>query len=262
MATTADYQAELRSTLVGAGTDYPLVGPIDGLVGMPVTAADVQPNTYPGTVRAADRARGRVLTLPVGIDKTTAADTSDALQSLVTAWRPSTSDLPLEVRIPGTSWTRTFYGRPRLTQSAADLAHLRASWASVDLDFHCSDPLAYSAQQSLAGATGTFNLNPGGSVGTQNRRVTLLFDGNANAPELVHNGNGGRIALNLVGASDYAVVHLWSGYVGVGPLFADVATPDLIRRSCTWLSLDGGVNNSLTVTGCTSVTIFYLPAWW
>lgn len=111
----ADWTIELRSTLMGDGTNYEL-GPsgeerIVGL-GVPVPkTADVDLLHDDGAYGSPDYQGVRVISIPFLL-RGTPAQAMGYLKDLHTVWAPSTTDLPLYIQLPGFG---KFYvnGRPR-----------------------------------------------------------------------------------------------------------------------------------------------------
>ena len=110
---TADWQIELRTTLMGAGTNYEF-DPA-GLAGFgvpPVKDADVDLDGAHGSYASQDFNGPRVITVSFDIAQTTAAAALTRLKELNVVWAPSTVDLPCHFRLPG--WGRfSVVGRPR-----------------------------------------------------------------------------------------------------------------------------------------------------
>lgn len=137
MSITADYQAELGGVTIGAGTVYPLTGPIGGL-GVP------RPRTYDtprgsaaGDAAGPDVADKRVITLPVAILGDDPADCWDLVDTLCAAWAPSPTDVSLDIALPGGTVIR-YTGRPRGV--TLNLAYLARSTAEALLTFEALDP--------------------------------------------------------------------------------------------------------------------------
>lgn len=111
----ADYQLELRALLMGAGTVYgigPRPASIEGLGLPPVKTADMDFVHSDGAYGARDTRGVRVVSVPIVIRQTSAANAMTALDTLKTAWDISTVDLPMYFRLPG--WGKRYVnGRPR-----------------------------------------------------------------------------------------------------------------------------------------------------
>jgi hypothetical protein len=260
VALTEAWQAEIRSLVMGAGSDYPFVSPVDGLFAVPLRTDDLP--AFDRTNPATDWTAARILSWRTGVDGTDPDDASDLAQALAAAWRRATSsEVTLDLWIPGTDWQRRFYGRPRLPAGAANLEHLRTGWVEVDVEFHCLDPFGYGAVVSDTANTGTFSILAAdlGDVGADTDRATIIITGNGGTPKLTNNTTGGVIefASTLANAAE-ANIDLRTGAVTV----AGSPAPQAIDAASTWMRLAGGVTNSLTLTGATSVDIGYRPAYW
>lgn len=135
----ANWTATLRALTVGDGTDYPILQPgITGL-GLPAVRTADQPRGHlSGDVGGDDVYDKRTLTIPVGIDATTAELAFDLLEDLKVAWAYSQVDLDLTLALAGV--TRVYSGRPRGCE--ADLASLGQGWVNVLLTFDCLNPFA------------------------------------------------------------------------------------------------------------------------
>lgn len=119
-----DFQYELRTTLVGASTDYELDhdrrGAYTPLGIVSVKSRDVDLASGDGSYAGADRKGPRIFVLPLVYGGTPEA-CGAAIQSMETMWAAATSDVLLYGRIPGVT---KFYaqGRPRgLGVDASDL---------------------------------------------------------------------------------------------------------------------------------------------
>lgn len=137
----ADYQAELRATLMGASSNYQIAPPgIAGLGLPPVKSADTELGHADGSVAADDFRGVRVITIPLIIGGDSAISASTAMTrftTLLTAWAPSTSDIPLYIRLPG--WGKFHVnGRPRGLDE--DLSQLKNGLINVLATFHALDP--------------------------------------------------------------------------------------------------------------------------
>lgn len=109
----SDYQFEIRTTLLGDGSSYPLdhSAPIGG-IGNQVKIQDVDLRHGDGSYGGTDRKAARVITIPILI-KGTASAVGSAFKTLNdTTWALSTTDIPLYLQLPGIG---KFYvnGRPR-----------------------------------------------------------------------------------------------------------------------------------------------------
>jgi len=139
---TVDYQWQLGSTLMGAGTTFLPAPP--GVKGLGVPApktADVDLEGAPGSYAANDQPASRLLTLPMTITASTDALALTALATLSAAWAPSTTDVDLTIRLPGMGQFHVT-GRPRgLTD---DLTDVKSGIVRVLASFFCPDPTIHT----------------------------------------------------------------------------------------------------------------------
>lgn len=115
MPVSADYQAELRGLLMGSGTVYgigPRPASIEGLGLMQPKTNDLEYAHKDGSFAGQDKRGIRVVTVPIIIRQTTAANAMNSVNTLKTAWDVATIDIALTFQLPG--WG-VFHvnGRPR-----------------------------------------------------------------------------------------------------------------------------------------------------
>jgi hypothetical protein len=134
----ADYQAELRGTLTGAGTDFcPTMGWIGGL-GIVAKTADTDLAHDDGTYPGRDYRASPTLTFPYAIHKRCDADAAGALyRDLLDLWAPSEVTLPLHFRLPGFGKVLV-NGRPR--GLVPNLNHLSMGIVTALAMFYLPDP--------------------------------------------------------------------------------------------------------------------------
>lgn len=260
MAITEDWQIELpdRSLMLGAGTVYDISRDLGGLKGFigsaPVRRKDLERNLGHGSVPGHDTYAEQPLTIPVGINGvgfTDAARQADAMakaRALRTGWRiATTGELRLDARLPGMPETvMSWFGRPR------DVGETEWTWTfgrlQLTAEFDALDPVVYGAEQTLLTQSGTFNVTGTGDADTD--RLVLTFHGSGGTPVLVNNTNGGTITFTAAQAGTTVVdVRAQTCTVSGIDHIADIST------ASTWLGLTGGVTNSLTLTGATSVDL-------
>jgi hypothetical protein len=137
---TQDWQMELRATLFGATTTFGFDrqrGGISGLGRPPVKSADVEIDGDDGSYGSPDFDGPRTITVALRIKRATASAAMNDLTTINTAWAPSTTDIPLYLRLPG--WG-TFHvnGRPRgvdddgLVAVAFGLIHVMCTFVALD----------------------------------------------------------------------------------------------------------------------------------
>lgn len=255
MAITADWQAELRTVTIGAGTDYPFTTPVSGL-GIPaVRSRDLELADRHGSHGGApDRLLRRILQLPVGVDGSTPADAYTKLHTLKSAWRPADSDEPFDLRLPGQPTTVVrYYGRPRAVD--VDLRHLRSGWADALLTFEALDPYAYGPTDTATVVT-TLAVTNAGTVATD--RITLVLEGNGGTPVITNTTAGGTI--EFVSALALGVTRTLDVRART---MVDAGGADVyheLTAATSWFDLAPGAN-TITLSGAASVDVTWRPAW-
>lgn len=139
MATTANWQLEIRSTLTGTGTswitDRSGGRSVSGLGVPPPKAADVDLDGQHGSYAGPDYMQSRVLTWPY------ACSTAD-FPALCALWVPTedTGDITITIQVPG--WgVRTLIGRPRglqddYSEGTFGRVHALATFLATDPVLH------------------------------------------------------------------------------------------------------------------------------
>ena len=121
----ADYTFELRTTLMGDGTNYqlgPLGERVDGLFDVPqAKSADVELHHEDGAYGSPDYVGVRVITIPFYLEGTP-SDVGGWAKTLHTVWAPSTTDIPLYFQWPGFG-KGYVNGRPRSLRVDARFSH-------------------------------------------------------------------------------------------------------------------------------------------
>lgn len=153
---TSDVQLELRGLLIGAGTNYPVTGPVEGLGDLEVRTADPARPLDHGRFAGRSFYGSRKLVVPVAILAADAADAMAKLAALGAAMRvPTTADgsftVPLVCQLGGLRLTA--FGKP--SRMHVDLAHLPTG-ATVEclLEFTATDPRLYSDARTAIASTG------------------------------------------------------------------------------------------------------------
>lgn len=138
----ADHQVEIRGTLTGATTPYPIS--FENVGGLGVPEAKTNDTTLahaPGAYLGRDYTGVRVITIPYVL-RGTAATVGANLLTLGTLWASSETDLPLHMRLPGMGHL-TFTGRPRALLD--DLSMLNRGAVRALATFVCGDPSTVGA---------------------------------------------------------------------------------------------------------------------
>lgn len=112
MATSGTFQAELRGVLMGRGTNYPFAD--DGGVHAPapdIRSYDLERYLDAGDFQGSQFAGPQFINLTLHVVGTSEANLFANLDSLVTAWAPSETDITFELNLPSYG-ARTISGRP------------------------------------------------------------------------------------------------------------------------------------------------------
>jgi len=132
----SEWQAQLGSLIVGAGTDYVFDGPITGL-GVPAPRTSDLELPTGGILGGRDLPAKKTIGIAVSIVATDAADAMGAVDTLTAAWAPTSTDTYLDICLPGWGTVR-YTGRPRGVD--LDLTDLQAGNARARLVFDALDP--------------------------------------------------------------------------------------------------------------------------
>ncbi len=108
---TVNYTAELRLTLMGVGSIYE-IKTVTGLGTPPTKTYDLDLTGLDGAYGGRDRLQPRVITVEFEIATGSAATAMAGLTTTNTTWSPSTTDIPLYLRMPGFDKFHV-NGRPR-----------------------------------------------------------------------------------------------------------------------------------------------------
>lgn len=247
----ADWQAEVGGVTVGAGTDYPLTGPITGLGNPAPRTSDGERGNEPGDVGGFDVPARRVLTVPLGVNGPDAATGWALYEALKSAWATSPVDVALDLRLPGfTSVARRFYGRPRGLDS--DLALLRHGWIDVLATFEALDPFAYGPEVEVALSEPETPLVVAGSAPSDRYLLTVTVD----AAPVVFSIGGNNPALTL---TDVTGVVLADGRNRTVTDDDGVDRYGHLAAGSGWPVLFPG-SNTVALTGGTA-TLTYRPAY-
>ena len=133
----SDWQAQLGGVTVGAGTDYPLEGPITGLGVPQPRTSDLPKGDSAGAFGGRDIPATRTIGIAVVALGDTPADAWDLAAALCAAWAPTSMDTTLDIGLPGMGTVR-WTGRPRGAE--LDLQYLPQSTARVRLTFEALVP--------------------------------------------------------------------------------------------------------------------------
>ena len=179
---SGDYQFELRSVLMGDGTNYEIGAEGWGGFGTPEIRArqSVLPLEH-GAVADREYADARELRLPMIIKGTTVANLLSNWQSVMEAWQPSQSgDVQAALQIGGSKFLLS--GRPRGI-SDADTTHYGRLRIFAEATFVATDPRLYA----LTASTDTANVASAGSSRTYPLTYPRAYTSNSQATSTVTN---------------------------------------------------------------------------
>lgn len=255
---SADWQARIveRDHLIGRDTDYPGAGGIRGLGVLEPRRSDLARSNRHGDARGSDRYPARVLSIPVTVVGDDDADTWANYRALALAWRASTVDLELELRIPGAAETVvSYFGRPNgLPGEPRGLK----GYMRTTAEFRC-DPYAYGAEVASATDTVSPLTIPAadlGDPGTSTDRAVITVVAAGLAPEIVNTTTGGYVQFAEAVTGTY-VLDLHTQTVTLAGSNQD----HVVTAASPWFDLTGGVDNVLTFLGVTSVQVTHRPAY-
>jgi hypothetical protein len=284
MSTNSTWQMELRGLLMGRGTPYRFAAAPEGL-GLPALRTnDMAWLADDGAYGAGDWMQPRLVRARLWVDAGDAAASETAARTLVGAWAPSRTDLPLELRVAAKAYLA--YGRPRRCE--IDLAPLKYGHAEAAVEFAALDPYLYDTELVqgvvklsdslvLQGVTPnlTFDLRfqPAGTAGpgvvfctntgTAPAALTATFTGPAINPRIENRTTGKTFRLDAtLASSDVAVVDMRARSITVN----GTARLDLLAAGADWVPLAAGVNevayrsSDATPTDST-VTLAWRGAW-
>lgn len=134
----ADWQLELRTTLMGATTDYVIdkdAGGIGGLLDVAVQMPETDYAHAAGSFAGDGFAAARTATVPLVLTGFA------ALSTMQTVWAPSTSDLSLTFQLPNIG-KRYVNGRP--LGLVADVSQAAHGSIRMLASFRITDPTIYT----------------------------------------------------------------------------------------------------------------------
>lgn len=250
MTITADYQAELRSLTIGAGTAYRITR-LTGLGTPGRSGARVARVDRPGVIIGRQQLEPAVVIFNVTIVSSSISTTGDALYDLAAAFRPDADgdEVALDIRYPGSPETvMRLYGTPEGLSDTWEREVGASKVLDVVATFTATDPLKYGAQ-----VTSTTN---GGTAPTD--RATITITGTGGTPSITNTSDSsGQIVWNTtLAAAATRIVNLRDKTVVDG---SGVDRRGEVLNTSTWFRFQSGAN-SLTVSGCSQSTALR-PAW-
>lgn len=255
---STDWQARIveRDFLIGRDTNYPGIGGIRGLGVLEPRHSDVARSNSHGDAYGNDRYPGRLLTIPVIVLGDTDDDVWANYHDLAVAWRRSTTDLELALRIPGAVEPAvSYFGRP--DGLPGDPSGLKGRLETA-ARFRCC-PYGYGAPVDSATDTSSPLTIPAASLGdpeADTDRVTITVVAAGSSPEITNTTTGGFIRFGSAVTGTFAI-DLHTQTVTQSTTNVD----QVITASSPWFDLAGGVDNELTFIGCTSVQVTHRPAY-
>lgn len=257
MTITTAWQGIIGSVTFGAGTDYPGIGGVRGAYGTPdVEATDLTFGGRDGTFGGLDRYPRRIIKLPFQVLGDDPADVETNIAALKAAWRRTTADVELQLRLAG-STTYSYFGRPRGLDDSR-LGQVIGGTALLTGTFVCMDPAAYGATVTVAAdSSSPVTLSNAGNATSY--RCTLTVAGNGGTPVLTNpddpDGDDITFASTLAGGQSY-VIDLHTQTVTKSGVNCDAD----VAASSRWFGLYPG-DNDIAFTGCASVAASFRPAW-
>jgi len=251
-----EWTGKLRGVSFGAGSSWEIdeTG-IAGLGAPAPTENDVDRGDRDGTIGGLEVLPRRVLTIPLVGSFASPGAAWAAFATLKAAWRKSSGEEALDLRLPGmTSDGLRYYGRPR--GLLEDLAALKSSTIRTLATFHALDPLAYGPEVVAGPGTTVVVANPGAE---DTDRVTLKVIGDGGTPTITNadDGGGSIVFSSSVANTDERRIDLRAHTV------TDETGTDRyseVLSASTWFVLRPGTN-TLTVTGATSAEVTFRPAY-
>lgn len=104
-------QGSLQSVTFGKSTNYQIAPPGPGGIGTIAKTNDVDLRHDDGGYAGADLKAARIITIPFLVIGTSPSNTMDNFETFSAAWEPVSSDVTLELYLPGKHFSVS--GRPR-----------------------------------------------------------------------------------------------------------------------------------------------------
>ena len=250
--TLADWQGELGGLTFGAGTLYELTGPVGGLGTPAPRTSDVDRGAHPGEVSGLDVLPRRVLTVPFGVNATTATQAMGLVQALKEAWAESALvDVAFSLQLPGMT-ARRWYGRPRGID--LELDSLSEGWVEALGTFEALDPYAYGDPVVVPlTTTSTVVTNPGDAP---TDRFTIEITGAGGTPVLTNSGADASIrwAAALTGTRNIDLRARTVATTGGADKYSELSP------SNEWWDLQAG-GNTITRSDISAASITLEPAY-
>lgn len=249
LVTTA-VQLELRATLFGAGSVYP-VAAIEGLDIPDVRSSNMERPTDDGTVPGLDQYAERVVRLRMGIDATVDSALAAKVAALRAAFVKSTVPIPLHFMLRGES-KRYLMVLPRRFALVYDQdAALNAP--DVLAELVAPDPRILAAIATTLAGAGTATNN-----GTYKATPVLTVTGAAAGPIVITNTTAGKTVqiTTSVPSGQSLVVDFKARSV----LLNGVNRYDLVAATPQWFDIAPG-NNTITYSGGGTPSLAWNDSW-
>jgi len=222
-----------------------------GFGGAAARASDQPRGTWPGDVTGVDVPGATTGTVGVIGGSNDPADAPALAETLRAAWHAS-STTDEAITITRGSSVRSYYGRPNgctVDEQVLALGAVRALCS-----FRVLDPYGYGAAVTVTGVGSSLTVS--GTATTD--RVVWTITGNGGVPSIANTTTAETLLFgSAVAGAATRVVNVRNRTVvdGVG-----ASAMGGLAVATSWPRLAPGVN-TLTITGCASVDVTYLPAY-
>jgi hypothetical protein len=252
--TLSPYTGTLRGVAFGVGEDYLWGSDAPAGLGIPTPETTDRPLPGEGSVGGLDRVRRRVIRIPIVI-VTDDGDAEDLLDDLKRAWRPSSLDTELDLRLGGDE--RRYYGRARGLE--VDVTRVEQGVIVCVGNFDALDWLGYATTPTTVATDTSSPISITNSGTAPTTRCVLTINGNGGKPVLTNpaDPHQGVIRFRTALANGQsATVDLTTLRVTRAGLPAE----SMVSPLSTWFVIEVGTNN-VTFSGCTSVSAVVRPAY-
>jgi len=249
------YTGSLRGVSFGVGEDYLWGADAPAGLGIPTPETSDLSSAGEGTIGGADRLRNRIIRVPM-IILVDDGSAENELDDLKRAWRPSQTTVELDLRLSADA--RRYYGRPRGLE--VDVTRVEQGYITAVGTFDALDPYAYDTTTTSVAVDSSSPIvipNAGTAATT---RATLTITGNGNKPVLVNTADphGGRIQFrSTLGSGQTVTINLRTFSITNS---SGVRVDQLVSPVSDFFVIEAG-NNTVTFTGCASVSAVVRPAY-
>ncbi len=248
---TVATQMELRTTLLGAGSVFPIAA-IEGLDIPDVRSANIERPTGDGTAPGVDRYAERVVRLKMGIDATVDGLLAAKVNVLRAAFVRSTVPIPLHFMLRGET-KRYLMVLPRRYSLVYDQDANALNAPDVIAEMVAPDP-------RILAATAT-TITPGGTAtntGTFAASPVLTVTGSAAGPIVIANTTAGRTitVTTAIPAAQQLVIDFKARSI----LLNGVNRYDLVTGTPQWFDIAPGAN-TITYSGGGTPSLRWNDSW-